>query len=78
MVQLRKPQVTAVRVCSRERSRHETPNRVTRPCDGCRWPDRCRHDRICWAAEKADIRVERALGRRGVETGDDPRGSNRI
>lgn len=37
------------------------PNRIRlgRVCDGCRWAGRCRQDRICWAAEKADIARER-------------------
>ena len=26
------------------------------PCDGCQWPERCRQDRLCWQAEKEDIR----------------------
>jgi hypothetical protein len=59
MVQLRKPQVTAVRVSSREQQRHTSPNHIIEPCDGCQWPDRCRTDRICWAAEKHDIQAER-------------------
>jgi hypothetical protein len=63
MVQLRDPQVTVDRVCSRERQRIETANRIVEPCDGCRWPDRCRTDRLCWAAEKRDIAAE---GRRDM------------
>jgi hypothetical protein len=59
MVQLRHPQVSGVQVDSRERrDTHTSPNRIVEPCDGCRWPDRCRHDLLCWAAEKRDIATE--------------------
>ena len=37
------------------------PNRIVsgQVCEGCRWPDRCKRDAICWAAEKAAIASEK-------------------
>jgi hypothetical protein len=41
------------------------PNRITLGvvCNTCRWADRCRRDRICWHAEKADIAADRGRPR---------------
>jgi hypothetical protein len=41
------------------------PNRITLGvvCAECRWPERCRRDRICWHAEKADIADDRTRPR---------------
>lgn len=33
---------------------------AARSCDNCKWPDLCKADRLCWAAEKAAIAAERA------------------
>jgi len=62
------------------RNQHQSNNRLIlkRLCDTCRWPERCHADNLCWHGEKRDIEREQHLGVRGVHTGNDPRGSNRI
>lgn len=60
MVRLRHPRADLsqiVQVPVTERRRNELA--AGEVCDGCRWPDRCQTDRLCWAAEKQDIAAER-------------------
>ncbi len=42
------------------RGRLPLPNGLVngRLCDGCRWPERCKRDGLCWAAEKRLIASE--------------------
>ena len=54
---------------------HETRPRYTSPsalprgvlCTGCRWPERCGRDRICWAREKRAVQAEKGYPQQTLE-----------
>lgn len=58
MVRLRKPRPVIPETGYTASSRTLQP--AAKSCGDCRWPGRCRADRLCWQAEKTAIAADKA------------------